>query len=341
MPVRSEKLRTVPPYFFIMKKPFLSFFAAMSSVPALLLCVALSFTSCSSGDDESDGSQSGQVASKSTWYFYDDNLSSYVSEINSAYNKDASKYYDYVSDNGTCLGYYYAIEIINKNTLKMWNFSYGVVGCKESIDSEYYIPTNYTIGPDKIISYSTSSSMYTYVENEGKMIVTNGDIYTITPQGLIKDGRSDVMKKKEVYKSNFEKEAKIVKNLKSHVNVTSDVSKCEYNVVFTSSLGSTYPAENFVFGTEYGDGRYNHRNDIYRQESNSKNGNIKFEACMFEDTSFRDIYHKLANCEQLTSKERETYTSLHLTIDREINDRLQSFWHRSYVRYGGVKYYFD
>lgn len=333
------------------------FFVAMSSVQMLLLCVAFAFVSCGSDDHESVGSQvqsgetggsqtqSGQKASKNTWYLAESDLSSYVSEINAAYNKDASSYYNYVSNEGACLGTSYGIEIINENTLKIWQFYYGVLGCKESLDSEYYVPTNYTIGSDKIIFYAKNSTMYTYVETEGKIIVTNGDIYTITPQGLVKDGSSNALKKKEVYEVNFEKETKITNDCKKQVSYREErnVSECTYKVVFNSSLASLYPNEKFVYGIKYG------TRGQYVKETESKSGTIEIELSMLSSDSreaydsakkYIEEYEKGVGIPTLSERQayQDALKMVALFQSVAFNDVEGATF---YVRYGGVRYYLD
>lgn len=349
MPDGRKSYRAVPPIFFIiMKKILLSFHAVISAVQFLLLCVALSFTSCSNGDDESDGPQSGQVTSKSTWYLADDNLSSYVSEMKSSYNKDPLNYYSYVAEDGTLkrAGNNYGIEIINKNTLKIWYFSYGVVGCAPSLDSEFYTQTNYTIGPDKIISYSTYSSMYTYVENEGKMIVTNGDIYTVTPQGLVRDGSSTTMKKKTVNISDFKEEKQTIRDCKNKSNTTL-TSDCNYDeftchVIFNSSLTDLHPNQPFVFGLEYG-----LKNGTLKTEE-SKEVNYETDVLIDGFLDYRMYYgsllvleEKLNNGETLTTSEASLYKSASKIINDHRTRAKQNYIVKGYVRYGGVKYYID
>lgn len=322
----------------------------MITMQTLLLCLVFSLVSCSSDNGDSDGSQtqSGQTHSTSTWYFADDDLSSYIMQIKNSCNSDPSNYYRYVSNDGgmNCLGSFSAIEIINKNTLKMWYFSYGIVGCKPSLDSEYYIPTNYTIGSDKIISFSTYSSMYTYVENEGKIIVTNGDIYTTTPQGLIRDGSSTILKKKTINIADFKEEKQTVKDCQNKANTTL-TADCDYetficHVAYNSALNNIHPKGTFVYGVEYG--LKNSTLEIYETGNCSFNGDVLIEGNVEYNMfigSWLALETKLQNGETLTQSEKSLYINLTNRFDELRNKAKQNFIVKGYVRYGGVKYYID
>ncbi len=52
------------------------------------------------------------------------------------------------------------------------------------------------------MTYYAPGSYYTYVKADNKLIVTNGDIYTITSEGLIKDGSSVRLSKYDPSKVN-------------------------------------------------------------------------------------------------------------------------------------------
>ena len=47
------------------------------------------------------------------------------------------------------------------------------------------------------MTYYGTPSYYTYAKVDNKLIVSNGDIYTVTSNGLIKDGSSDLWSKYE------------------------------------------------------------------------------------------------------------------------------------------------
>lgn len=86
-----------------------------------------------------------------------------------------------------------AIRIQDSNTLVSCHFSLFV---DEDMNRSYDCKKYATVFNGHIfesISVYLSESYYTYIKTDNKIIVSNGDIYTVTSSGLIKDGYSSPM----------------------------------------------------------------------------------------------------------------------------------------------------
>lgn len=301
---------------------------------------AVSLCSCSKDDDVESGSSTGSNDSNS-WYFCEDRNAFNNTQANADYNGNRLNYYNYIDESGRLKrgGGKTFIHFLNSNTLEVWNFELGVAGCQPSLSSQYYVSTSYYIGKDKLIYYSSSNSTYTYVEVDGKILVTNGDLYTRTSNGIIKDGTSEVLQKGTVNASNFGKEKQIA-DACAKVSAT---RSCNYNnltctVNFNSSLASTYSNESFVYGVEYGIGTYD---TTLESESGSNPVTIKFDMVDQVKRPYEAIILKLLNNGELTSSENSFYNQWHLSIQDMMKKGNHNFVTKCYVRYGGTKYYIN
>lgn len=86
------------------------------------------------------------------------------------------------------------VQIVNKNTLafyvaNLWDPD--KVPYDADILGSVYAGSN--IGD--LVYASTSKSIYSFAMVDGKLIVSNGDIYSVVNGGLIKDGTSGIMRK--------------------------------------------------------------------------------------------------------------------------------------------------
>ncbi len=86
------------------------------------------------------------------------------------------------------------IHIINDNTIE-YHIAYlydpNYVYDSAKISGKVYAGHNFGV----LVYYDDSPRTYTYMKTDNKLIVSNGDIFTITNSGLIKDGSSQVMSK--------------------------------------------------------------------------------------------------------------------------------------------------
>lgn len=304
----------------------------MSFVAALSLC------SCSKDDDVESGSSTGSNDSNS-WYFCEDRNAFNNTQANADYNSNKLNYYNYIDESGRLKrgGGKTFIHFLNSNTLEVWYFELGVAGCQQSLSSQYYVSTSYYIGKDKLIYYSVSHSTYTYVEVDGKLLVTNGDLYTRTSNGIIKDGTSEVLQKGTVNASNFSKE----KQISDACAKVSATRTCNYNnltcaLIFNSSLGSQFPNESIVYGVEYG---INICETTLESESRNNPVTMQFDMIDQVKRPYEAIILKLLNKGTLTSSEKSFYDKWHLSIQDMMKRGNHNFVTKCYVRYGGTKYY--
>lgn len=83
----------------------------------------------------------------------------------------------------------WAIQIVDESTLKIYSGAlypeggYGTNG----MEAFYKLYAGSIFGN---MAYYATPVYYTYVKSDNKIVITNGDIYTITSDGLIKDGSS-------------------------------------------------------------------------------------------------------------------------------------------------------
>ncbi len=173
--------------------------------------LTLGLTSCC-GDEDSDGLK-GWYVNKSTVATQSD-----FTEINKAINNDevlmsyrrqdvVASYNLFIKDNG-----YYSdvdpscgrlrfkikthirvIHMLNSNTLEEYNASL-YVESKKTGKPVYKLYTGTVFG--NMAYFDDSPRTYTYTVVDGnKIVVSNGDIYTISSGGLILDGTSGIMTK--------------------------------------------------------------------------------------------------------------------------------------------------
>lgn len=301
----------------------------------------VAFTSCNKDDEDSGKDSSTEVSDSKNWYFYEDRDGFNNVEANTDYNSNKHKYYNYVDDNGYIKGGYgrTCIHFLNNNTLEYWYFTLGVEGCKPSLSSQYYCKTPYYLGNDNFIYFSSSHFVYSYVEVDGKIIVTNGDIYTRTSNGIIKDDTSQVLQKGTVYTSNFSKEKQIADACtKISVNKSCDYNDLSCNLNFNSVLGSIYPNESFVYGVEYG---INICETTIESESRSNPVTMNFEMLDKAKHPYVAVILKLENNGVLTSSETSFYNQWYKSIKDMMSRGNHNFVTKCYVRYSGTKYYIE
>lgn len=181
----------------------------------MLLCICLVFTACPNKDDDPTASLQG-------WYVDLNNVakSSDFNDINTAINsREVLSTYGYGSSKTQYIasrdlfinsnGMYHdteayfgrlrykiktsivVIQVVDKNTIKRY-VAYMYQYNKGKGDVVYKLNTGAVLGT---MAYYGDAQVYTYAVNENKMIVSNGDIYTITSNGLIKDGSSSTLSK--------------------------------------------------------------------------------------------------------------------------------------------------
>lgn len=306
----------------------------------MVFCITINFSSCSKDDNETASSSSSVTSNSKDWYFYEDKDAFNNAQANSDYNSNRLNYYNYVNEDGIIKRGYgrTCIRFVNKNTLEYWYFTLCVAGCKESLSSQYYCNTPYYLGKDKFIYYSSSHSTYSYVEIDGKIIVSNGDIYTRMSNGIVKDGTSQVMTQGAVYTSNFSKEKQIADACKSvKVNASCNYNNLTCTVTFNNSLSSQYPSDTFVFGVEYGINSYD---TTIESETKSNPVSISFAMLDQEKSPYFSIALKIQNNVPLNSSEKSFYNKWYRTIQDMISKGVK-FVSKYYVRYGGVKYYIE
>lgn len=88
----------------------------------------------------------------------------------------------------------FAIHIINENTLVRhyaWLYDPDYVPTSAEIAGRVYAGKH--IG--YLVYYDSQAATYTYTKVDNKLFLSNGDIFTITSSGLIKDGSNDIMSK--------------------------------------------------------------------------------------------------------------------------------------------------
>lgn len=302
----------------------------------VVLGTAIAFSSCEKGnsnDDKDDVSHNSQnneekvVEDQSEWYvedLYDNGISQIdKSDVSADYRTNQLSFYNYVDDKGKLKNFKNlattkrAIQIIDKSTLAYWTFQLGIKGCQPSLTSDYHF--NSTLEPlfgleHDFIYYSTSHYQNTYVEIEGKIVVSNGRIYTKTARGLIQDGVSGEISKASIYKSNFKTQQKIATDcpikVRSECNI--DYDKDIIRVHVNSDLASLYPSEKFVYGVEYGLGNYNYIAEYL--ESNESSFDIEIPIAIGDDgnkyMSWKNIKNNIEKKMQtgtISSSEQTTY----------------------------------
>lgn len=88
----------------------------------------------------------------------------------------------------------WALQIVDESTLKIYSGvlypegGYGTNG----MEAFYKLYAGSIFGN---MAYYATSTYYTYVKSDNKIVITNGDIYTITGNSLIKDGSSILLSK--------------------------------------------------------------------------------------------------------------------------------------------------
>lgn len=180
----------------------------------LAILIGCTFTACSDEDEKDNGN--GLVG----WYTFCTTNASDFDVINQAiYSEEVLKSYKHATyiatkelflENGwysdsdakfgrlrfTIENYINAINIIDDNTLCLYGASLWPEGkCNEKNHDElvYKLYAGPVFG--NMAYYGSPISYYTYQKLENKIFVSNGDIYTISSSGLIKDGGSDLWKK--------------------------------------------------------------------------------------------------------------------------------------------------
>lgn len=86
------------------------------------------------------------------------------------------------------------IQIVDGSTMKVyypWLYVEGASGTN-GMDAVYKLYSGSVFGN---MAYYDTPTYYTYVKSDNKIVVSNGDIYTITEEGLIKDGSSTILSK--------------------------------------------------------------------------------------------------------------------------------------------------
>lgn len=86
------------------------------------------------------------------------------------------------------------INIVNDNTMVLY---YADLWDPDTLSGNAGIVGKVYAGPyfGELVYYDDSPSYYSYVLVDNKLVVSNGDIYTITSNGLIKDGTSKLLSK--------------------------------------------------------------------------------------------------------------------------------------------------
>ena len=88
----------------------------------------------------------------------------------------------------------WALQIVDESTLKIYSgVLYPEGGYGTSGKEPYYKLYAGSIFGN--MAYYATPTYYTYVKSDNKIVITNGDIYTITSEGLIKDGSSMLLSK--------------------------------------------------------------------------------------------------------------------------------------------------
>lgn len=88
----------------------------------------------------------------------------------------------------------YVVHILNENTLTYyygWLYDPNYVPSSAEILGKVYAGRN--IG--ELVYYDEFPRTYTYTELDNKLYVSNGDIFTVSSTGLIKDGTNGIMSK--------------------------------------------------------------------------------------------------------------------------------------------------
>lgn len=208
----------------IFYKLLLVFFVALFTTIAISSC-----------DKDDDGSDSGSGISVSgTWYATQESINHITlnktdfQKIEEAIEKHDLLYTMYIDRNNTreyyaeknmfvlddgsfntnnnLAGYlrntitfhHSSVRIVNSNTLANCSISlYVDENMKENHTATYKKVASVYQGSifKSVSAYVYYESYYTYAKSGNKIIVSNGDIYTVTDSGLIKDGSSDIMVK--------------------------------------------------------------------------------------------------------------------------------------------------
>lgn len=183
------------------------------SLGILAILVGCTFTACSNEDEMDNGND------LVGWYTFCTTKASDFDVINQAiYSGEVLKSYKnatYIATKELFLenGYYSdsnakfgrlrftiesgtnAINIIDGNTLCLYGGSLWPEGkCNDKNDDLVY---KLYAGPvfGNMAYYGSPISYYTYQRFENKILVSNGDIYTISSSGLIQDGDTDLWRK--------------------------------------------------------------------------------------------------------------------------------------------------
>lgn len=86
------------------------------------------------------------------------------------------------------------IHIIDKSTLTVY-YANLYVDNSSGANSREKVYKLYAGSIFGNMAYCDNPTYYTYVKEDNKIVVSNGDIYTITSNGLIKDGSSSLLSK--------------------------------------------------------------------------------------------------------------------------------------------------
>ncbi len=90
--------------------------------------------------------------------------------------------------------YISAINILNKNTIVVY---FAHLWKPDKVSGQSGIVGRVYAGPyfGELVYYSDSPRYYSYTVLDNKLVVSNGDIYTVTSNGLIKDGSNVLLSK--------------------------------------------------------------------------------------------------------------------------------------------------
>lgn len=185
-----------------------------------------------------DASQANRVVFKEnktefqpTWYVQETTGKTYdVLFTNWVYNAIVNGYIDAVFDRktGELLNNKYdfdlyskAIQIINENTLAYYNLKLGLAnGNNENLPEYSCFLYNLVCG--EFSYFFSEPTYYTYTSLNGKLFVSNGDIYTVIDEALIPDGKSTKFMKTTKVE---DRETKAASLKKSGFDYTEEVSK--------------------------------------------------------------------------------------------------------------------